>query len=32
VDFTLPIDNTLLAGLDRVIIGSFSSPSFLQGD
>lgn len=31
-DFSLPIDPTLLAGLDRIVIGSFRSPNYLQSD
>ena len=31
-DFTLPLDPTLLAGVDRLVIGSFRSPSFLEYD
>ncbi len=32
VDFSLPLDATLLSGLDRVVIGSYFSPNFLEGD
>jgi hypothetical protein len=31
-DLTLPLDATLLAGLDRVVVGSFRSPRFLEDD
>lgn len=31
-DFTLPLDPLLLTGLERVAIGSFYSPSFLESD
>ena len=31
-DFTLPVDNPLVSGIDRLILGSFRSPSFLQDD
>lgn len=31
-DFALPVDNPLLAGLDRIVIGSYRSPSFLGDD
>ncbi|HYW46885.1 MAG TPA: Ig-like domain-containing protein [Bryobacteraceae bacterium] len=31
-DLSLPLDPTLLSGIDRVVIGSFFSPSFLEGD
>ncbi|MBZ5621041.1 MAG: Ig-like domain-containing protein [Acidobacteriia bacterium] len=31
-DLTLPLDPTLLSGVDRVVIGSFFSPSFLEDD
>jgi hypothetical protein len=31
-DITLPISASLLAGLDRVVIGSYQSPNFLQAD
>jgi pimeloyl-ACP methyl ester carboxylesterase len=31
-DLALPINSTLLNGLDRVVIGSYMSPNFLQGD
>ena len=31
-DLSLPLDPTLLSGIDRLVIGSFESPSFLEGD
>ena len=31
-DVALPLDTTLLSGVDRVVIGSFQSPMFLAGD
>ena len=31
-DFALPVDNPLLQGLDRIVIGSFRSPNFLLDD
>ena len=31
-DLALPLDPTLLAGVDRLVIGSFQSPMFLAGD
>ncbi len=31
-DLTLPVTSGLLSGLDRVVIGSFQSPSFLEAD
>jgi hypothetical protein len=31
-DLTLPIDPTLLAGLDRLVMGTYFSPNFLEGD
>lgn len=31
-DLALPLDATLLAGVDRLVIGSFQSPSFLESD
>jgi hypothetical protein len=31
-DIALPLDPTLLAGLDRVVVGTFQSPNFLQSD
>jgi pimeloyl-ACP methyl ester carboxylesterase len=31
-DVTLPITSGLLAGLDRIVIGTFQSPNFLQSD
>jgi pimeloyl-ACP methyl ester carboxylesterase len=31
-DLSLPLDPTLLAGIDRVVIGSFRSPNFLEAD
>lgn len=32
LDFSLPISTTLLAGVDRVVIGSYNSPNFLDAD
>jgi dienelactone hydrolase len=32
MDLALPLDPTLLAGVDRLVIGSFLSPNFLEGD
>ena len=32
IDLPLPINSPLVAGLDRLIIGSYTSPSFLEGD
>ena len=32
LDFSLPLSTTLLAGVDRVVIGSFQSPDFLDAD
>ena len=31
-DIALPITSSLLAGLDRIVIGTFQSPNFLQSD
>ncbi len=31
-DLSLPLSTTLLSGLDRVVIGSYNSPSFLEDD
>jgi dienelactone hydrolase len=31
-DISLPLDASLLAGLGRIVIGSFTSPNFLEGD
>ena len=31
-DFALPVTSTLLAGLDRIVIGTFQSPNYLRGD
>lgn len=31
-NISLPVTSTLLAGLDRVVIGSYQSPSFLEAD
>ena len=31
-DLSLPVTSTLLNGLDRVVIGSYQSPSFLESD
>jgi pimeloyl-ACP methyl ester carboxylesterase len=31
-DLSLPLSTTLLSGLDSVVIGSYQSPSFLEGD
>ncbi len=31
-DLSLPLDATLLAGVDQVVIGSFRSPRFMQDD
>ncbi|HEY2015037.1 MAG TPA: Ig-like domain-containing protein [Bryobacteraceae bacterium] len=31
-DLALPVDNPIVAGLDRIVIGSFRSPSFLEDD
>ena len=31
-DFSLPLDPVLLTGLDRVVVGSFTSPNFLEDD
>jgi hypothetical protein len=31
-DLTLPLDATLLAGVDRVVFGSYQSPRFLEAD
>ncbi|HEV2445108.1 MAG TPA: hypothetical protein VGS58_04270, partial [Candidatus Sulfopaludibacter sp.] len=31
-DIALPINSALLNGVDRVVIGSYESPSFLEGD
>ena len=31
-DLSLPLNSTLLSGLDRVVIGSYSSPNFLEAD
>ncbi len=31
-DFSIPLDPTLLAGVDRLVIGSYESPNFLEGD
>ena len=31
-DLSLPVTSTLLTGLDRVVIGSYTSPSFLEDD
>ncbi len=31
-NISLPLPGALLAGLDRLVIGSFQSPNFLQGD
>jgi hypothetical protein len=32
LNFSLPINSTLLDGVDRLVIGSFQSPSFLEDD
>lgn len=32
IDFSIPLNPTLLAGVDRVVIGSYSSPKFLEDD
>jgi hypothetical protein len=32
LDFTLPINTAILAGVDRIVIGSFRSPNFLEDD
>jgi hypothetical protein len=32
VDFALPIDSPIVTGLERIVIGSFRSPSFLEDD
>ncbi len=31
-DLSLPLNNALLSGLDRVVIGSYTSPDFLEDD